>query len=93
MEWATELKMANLSFNEVYLERNKQTGQNPEGTFTEKKGDDIDIYEDLTISIKSLYVVNGGSVLSSLIREINSLIAKYNRVITSRIISEENLPV
>ncbi len=35
--------MANLSFNEVYLERNKQTGQNPEGTFTEKKVDDIDI--------------------------------------------------
>jgi hypothetical protein len=92
VEWTAELKIANLSFNEVYLERNKQTGQNPEGTFTEKKGDGIEIYEALTIAIKSLYVVNGGSVLSGLIREINTVIAKYNRIITSGIINGEEVP-
>ena len=82
VEWVQELKAANLEFNDVYLKRNIETGQKPEGTFTEKKGAVIDIYESLVISIKSLYVVNGGTVLSNLIQEINSLIARNNKLLT-----------
>ena len=74
-----ELKTSNEQFDDKFLERIEKGGEGPAKSATEVRKKAKDQYRRLIKQIEALAVISGPEKYKSLIKELNTLIEKYNR--------------
>ena len=82
--WAGELKTANVNFNSLYLKRTEENSLKPELTVKTQRGIVKDKYDVLADYISAYQKINPSDDLLIAIREVNSHISQYNRLLAGR---------
>lgn len=83
-DWATEMRTANTVFSSIFQQRTKETSQQPTGSLKELRLAAKADYENLIDMLDALKLVSPSSSLTGLIKELNTVIGKYNELLASR---------
>lgn len=84
MPWVAELKAANSEFNQVYLQRTQEAGEKPGDSMATKRKPAVDAYRKLIKTLDAKNTLDPTPALTSLMKNLNELIDKYNQLIANR---------
>jgi hypothetical protein len=82
--WFGELNQANLDFNVLFIKRNEEQSQKPEGNLKDLRKSAKDGFDALANFLIAKQWIQPGPEQESLILEINGLISQYNLLVQSR---------
>ena len=84
-EWKNELKTANTTFDQKYLERTQAYGAASPDTLKAKREETVVIYYELKKYLDAYAVIQNTPVYQKTISELNALIDQYNLLLNSRL--------
>lgn len=85
VDWKDELKTANNSFNEKWLERNREYAAVSPETLLQRREETIDAYNELKKFLVAYAIINSTTpVFQKTINELNSAIKQYNTILEER---------
>ena len=82
--WVTELKAANLLYEQKYLERTQEYGAANPDTLKSKREETMSAYYELRKFLDANFVLHHSVAYEKLINELNALIAQYITLLNSR---------
>lgn len=83
-EWAEEMRVANTAFSTLFQQRNKEASLLPMGNVKELRASAKIAYDGLMAMLNARNLVSPSAPLTALINELNILIGKYNRLLSTR---------
>jgi hypothetical protein len=83
-DWISELKEANLAFNNMYLKRNEESLSKPEANMAELRKPAIELYRKVIKRLESLDDVSPSPEVTKILGLLDELIVKYNQTIAQR---------
>ena len=90
--WVTELKTANLLYEQKYLERTQEYGAANPDTLKSKREEMMTAYYELRKFLDAYSIIQPGAAYEKTINEINALIDQYNTLLNSRATEPEVEP-
>jgi hypothetical protein len=84
-EWVQELKLANLSFNEIFIVRNKDLADQPDQNLKELRTPAMASYNNLINKTEAYFSITDKAEYKDLLNQINTIVLKYNASVPKQV--------